>query len=75
MSKAIKAMYEKGVLKPEKPLNLKEGEVVTLIVKRDLSKYLGILGEASSEELEELEGEPSSKTFPLEYSDEHHKGM
>ena len=52
MSKVIKAMYEKGVLKPEKPLDLEEGEVVTLIVKRDLFRYLGILGEASSEELE-----------------------
>ncbi len=37
--KVIKAKYEKGVLKPEKPLDLEEGEVVTLIVKRDLSKY------------------------------------
>ena len=55
--KVIKAKYEKGVLKPEELLDLKEGEVVTLIVKRDLSKYLGILGEADSDELEELEGE------------------
>ena len=30
----VVAVYENGVLKPEKPLELKEGEKVLLVVKR-----------------------------------------
>ena len=42
-------------------MNLEEGEEVTVVIKRDiekvLRKYLGVLGEASFEELMELKEE------------------
>ncbi len=33
MSKVIRARYEKGVLKPLEPVNLREGEEVQIIIK------------------------------------------
>jgi len=38
MSLEIEAVYENGVLKPEKPLPLKEHERVTVSVKRQTSR-------------------------------------
>ncbi len=59
MSKVIRARYENGVLKSLEPLDLEEGEEVTLITERDiktvLKKYRGVLGEESVQELLELE--------------------
>ena len=61
MSKVIRVKYEKGVLKPLEPLELREGEerIVVLVPvgeerKKILRKYRGILGKASEEEIEEL---------------------
>lgn len=60
MSKAVRVRYEKGVLKPLEPVDLKEGEEVIVRVEtfedrlRRLQKYRGMLGKASEEEIEEL---------------------
>ncbi len=61
MSKAIRVRYEKGVLKPLEPVDLREGEerIAVLIPiseerKRIIRKYRGILGKASDKEIEEL---------------------
>ncbi|BEP17358.1 hypothetical protein PYJP_07100 [Pyrofollis japonicus] len=61
MSKAVRVRYEKGVLKPLEPIDLREGEEVIAVLipigekrKRILRKYRGILGKASEEEIEEL---------------------
>ncbi|MEB2793801.1 MAG: antitoxin family protein [Caldisphaeraceae archaeon] len=55
MSKAIKARYEKGVLKPLEPLELREGEEVRIKIERSLREKLrdliGVLGKSSEEEL------------------------
>ncbi len=52
----VKARYEKGVLKPLEPLELREGEEVRIKIERSLREKLkdliGVLGESSSEELE-----------------------
>ncbi len=56
MMKTIRARYENGVLKPLEKLDLREGEEVSvIIIRRDLSKYRGVLGKASYKELKELE--------------------
>ena len=56
MSKAIRARYENGVLKPLEPLGLREGEEVTIRIERSLREKLkdliGALGKSSDEELE-----------------------
>ncbi len=56
MSKAIRARYENGVLKPLEPLELREGEEVTIRIERSLREKLkdliGALGRSSDEELE-----------------------
>jgi len=58
MARVIRARYENGVLKPLDKLDLEEGEEINIVVvKRDLSKYRGVLGKASYEELRELEDE------------------
>jgi len=61
VSKAIRAKYERGVLKPLEPLDLEEGEEVLVTVKRGLRevlrKYRGALGKSSIKELLELEEE------------------
>ena len=61
MSKAVKVRYEKGVLKPLEPLDLREGEerIAVLVPvgeerKKILQRYRGILGKASEEEIEKL---------------------
>jgi len=60
LSKAVRVRYEKGVLKPLEPVDLKEGEEVIVRVEtfedrlRRLQKYRGMLGKASEEEIEEL---------------------
>ena len=56
MSKAIRVRYEKGVLKPLEPVELKEGEEVQVRIERSLRERLkdliGILGKSDEEELE-----------------------
>ena len=56
MSKAIRVRYEKGVLKPLEPLDLREGEEVKIRIERSIREKLkgliGILGGSSKEELE-----------------------
>jgi len=61
LSKAVRVRYEKGVLKPLEPVDLREGEerIAVLVPvgeerRRILRKYRGILGRASKEEIEEL---------------------
>ena len=58
MARIVRVRYEDGVLKPLEKLKLREGEEVNIIiVKRDLSKYRGVLGKATYRELKELEEE------------------
>jgi len=62
MARAIRVRYEKGVLKPLEPVELHEGEELVVIIRRRrvrevLDKYIGMLGEASSEELRKYEEE------------------
>lgn len=56
MSRAIRARYENGVLKPLEPLELREGEEVTVRIEKGLREKLkdliGALGKSSDEELE-----------------------
>ncbi len=56
MSKAIRAKYENGVLKPLEPLELREGEEVAVRIERSLREKLrdliGALGKSNDEELE-----------------------
>ncbi len=61
LSKAVRVRYEKGVLKPLEPVDLREGEerIAVLVPigeerRRILRKYRGILGKASEKEIEEL---------------------
>jgi len=56
LSKVIRVKYEKGVLKPLEPIELKEGEEVRVRIEMNLKERLrdiiGVLGESSEEELE-----------------------
>ena len=56
MSKVIRVKYEKGVLKPLEPIELKEGEEVQVRIeislREKLKDLIGILGRSSEEELE-----------------------
>ena len=56
MSKIIRVRYERGVLKPLEPVELKEGEEVRIRIEKRLKERLkdliGVLGESSEEELE-----------------------
>ncbi len=61
VSRVVRVRYEKGVLRPLEPLELREGEerIVVLVPvgeerRKILRKYRGILGKASEEEIEEL---------------------
>ena len=61
LSKAVKVRYEKCVLKPLEPVDLREGEIrIAVLVpvgeerREILRKYRGILGKASEEEIGEL---------------------
>lgn len=55
MSRAIRARYERGVLKPLEPIDLREGAEVRIkvmeSVREKLKDIVGILGESSEEEL------------------------
>jgi len=62
MARAIRVRYEKGVFRPLEPVELHEGEELVVIIRRRrvkevLDKYVGMLGEASSEELRKYEEE------------------
>ncbi len=56
MSKVIRVRYERGVLKPLEPVELREGEEVRVRIEKNLRERLkdliGILGESSEKELE-----------------------
>jgi len=56
LSKVVRARYEKGVLKPLEPVELREGEEVLVRIERSLREKLkdlvGVLGESSEEELD-----------------------
>ena len=56
MSRTIRVQYEKGVLRPLEPVDLREGEEVRIKIERSvrerLKDLIGILGESSEEELE-----------------------
>ncbi len=64
MSKLVRARYEGGVLKPLEPVDLEEGEEVTVVLREDLVRYarrirqrvLGRLGEEPSEILSRERG-------------------
>ena len=61
MSKVIRVRYERGVLKPLEPVELREGEEVRVRIEKNLRERLkdliGILGESSEKELERYLGE------------------
>jgi len=61
LSRAIRVKYEKGVLKPLEPIDLKEGEEALITIRRNvrevLEKYRGILGRSSIRELLKIEEE------------------
>ena len=67
MPKAIRVKYENGVLKPLEPVELHEGEEVIVVfickrrVREVLDKYVGLLGNASVEELKEYEEEAQAQ--------------
>ena len=56
MSKVIRVKYEKGVLRPLEPVDLREGEEVRIKIERSVRERLkgliGVLGESSEEEFE-----------------------
>jgi predicted DNA-binding antitoxin AbrB/MazE fold protein len=57
-SRVIECIYEDGVFKPLKDVNIKEGTKLKIRVeKEDLSAYRGMFGKASAERLQELEGD------------------
>lgn len=57
-SQVIECIYEDGVFKPLKDVNIKEGTKLKIRVeKEDLSEYRGMFGKASAERLQELEGD------------------
>jgi len=55
LSRVIRVRYEKGVLKPLEPLDLREGEEVRVRIEKSIREKLkgliGVLGESSEEEL------------------------
>ena len=66
MSKVVRVRYENGVLKPLEPIDLRDGEEVVVFIRkrrvRDvLDKYIGLLGEASAEELKQYEEEAQAR--------------
>ncbi|MFZ8824573.1 MAG: antitoxin family protein [Desulfurococcales archaeon] len=66
MSKVVRVRYENGVLKPLEPIDLRDGEEVVVFIRkrrvRDvLDKYIGLLGEASAEELKQYEEEAQAQ--------------
>lgn len=65
MSRVIKVIYEKGVLKPLGRVDLEEGKEYRVIVEEDIDelikKYRGILGKSSIEEFRKLEEEAQTQ--------------
>ena len=65
LSKAIRARYEKGVLRPLSSVNLEEGKEYKVIVEEDIDelikKYRGVLRKSSVEECRELEEEAQTQ--------------
>ena len=66
MSKVIRVRYEKGVLKPLEPVELREGEELVVFIRKRrvrevLDKYVGLFGKASVEELKEYEEEAQAQ--------------
>ena len=66
MSKVIRVRYEKGVLKPLEPLELREGEELVIFIRKRrvgdvLKEYVGIFGEADVEELRKYEEEAQAQ--------------
>lgn len=53
MSKVIRARYENGILKPLEPLDLKEGEEITVVIKEDLLEFARRVRESLREQGEE----------------------
>ena len=55
MSRIIRVRYEKGVLKPLEPLELREGEEIRVRIEESIREKLkgliGVLGESSEVEL------------------------
>jgi predicted DNA-binding antitoxin AbrB/MazE fold protein len=43
MSKVIRVKYENGVLKPLEPLDLEEGEVLLVSIKKPVRELFGVL--------------------------------
>lgn len=57
-SQVIECIYEEGVFKPLQEIKIKEGTKLKIKVQNvDLSEYRGMFGKASSERLQELEGD------------------
>ena len=53
MSKVVRVRYEKGVLKPLEPLELKKGEEVIVVLKEDLVGYARCIRRSLEERCEE----------------------
>ena len=51
MSTSIEAVYEQGVLRPTKPLDLREGTRVSLLVLEPTTAKLSVVREAMSDPL------------------------
>ncbi len=51
--RVVRARYEGGVLRPLEPLDLKEGEEVTIRVEPGPRKFFGIVGQADGRNIEE----------------------
>ena len=56
LSRVVRVRYERGVLKPLEPVELREGEEVRVrieeSIREKLKDLIGVLGESSEEELE-----------------------
>ena len=66
MSKVIRVRYEKGVLKPLEPVELREGEELVVFIRKRrvsevLDKYVGLFGKANVEELRKYEEEAQAR--------------
>ncbi len=58
MPDIIEVIYEDGVFRPLKKVDFREGEKLKIRIERkNLSKYYGVFGKASADELKELEEE------------------
>ena len=66
MSRVIRVKYEKGVLKPLEPVELREGEELVVFIRKRrvsevLKEYVGIFGRADIEELRKYEEEAQAQ--------------